>query len=52
MAIDMDTREVLAVRVSYTRSALDAKLFLNQVLQYCENKPIILMDHNNGMWMH
>ncbi|MEM2751343.1 MAG: DDE-type integrase/transposase/recombinase, partial [Nitrososphaerales archaeon] len=48
MARDVDTREVLAVRVSYTRSALDAELFLKQVLQYCENKPLILVDH--GPW--
>ncbi len=48
MARDVDTREVLAVRVSYTRSGLDAELFLKQVLQYCENKPLILVDH--GPW--
>ena len=44
MARDVDTREVLAVRVSYTRSSMDAELFLKQVLQYCENKPLILVD--------
>ncbi len=39
-----DAGEVLAVRVSYTRSVLDAELFLEQILR-CENKPIILVDH-------
>jgi transposase-like protein len=41
-------REVLAVKVSYTRSSLDAEILLKQVLQYCENKPLILVDH--GPW--
>jgi transposase-like protein len=30
------------------RSSLDAEIFLKQVLQYCENKPLILVDH--GPW--
>ena len=47
-ARDVDAREVLGVRVSYTRSALDAELFLKQVLKYCENEPLILVDH--GPW--
>jgi len=38
----MHVREVLAVRVSYTRSSLDAEILLKQLLQYCKNKPFIL----------
>jgi len=48
MARDANIREVLEVRVAYTRSALDAELFLKQVLKYCENEPLILVDH--GPW--
>jgi transposase-like protein len=45
VARDLDTREALAVGVSYTRSSLDAEILLKQVLQYCKNKPLILVDH-------
>ncbi|MGB9622515.1 MAG: hypothetical protein ACPL07_01600 [Candidatus Bathyarchaeia archaeon] len=41
IARDVDTKEV-AVRVSYTRISLE--LLLKQVLRYCENKPLILVD--------
>jgi len=34
--------------VSFTRSSLDAELFLREVLQYCENKPLFLVD--KGPW--
>ncbi|MEM3734918.1 MAG: hypothetical protein QW158_08250 [Nitrososphaerales archaeon] len=44
--------QVLGVRVSCTRSGLDAELLLKQALQHCENNPIILVDLNSGMWMH
>jgi putative transposase len=48
VARDVYAREVLAVRVSYTRSSLDAEILLKQLLQYCKNKPFILVDH--GPW--
>jgi transposase-like protein len=38
-ARDIDTKEVLTFRASFTRSSLDAEIFLKQVLEYCENKP-------------
>lgn len=47
-AIDVDTKEILALRVSYTRSSLDAELFLKRILQYCESKPLIIVDR--GPW--
>jgi transposase-like protein len=34
---DVDTKEVLTFRASFTRSTLDAEIFLKQVLEYCEN---------------
>ncbi|MEM2884429.1 MAG: hypothetical protein QXJ86_02795 [Nitrososphaerales archaeon] len=34
----------LAVRISYTRSALDAYMFLNDMLEWCESKPLITVD--------
>ncbi|MEM3387288.1 MAG: hypothetical protein QXN08_06420 [Nitrososphaerales archaeon] len=43
-ARDVDMKEVLACRASFSRSSLDAELFLKQVLQFCEDKPIILVD--------
>jgi len=47
-ARDVDSKEVLAHRASFTRSSLDAELFLKDVLQYCENKPLFLVD--KGPW--
>jgi transposase-like protein len=38
------TKEVLAFRASLTRSSLDAKIFLKQVLECCVNKPTFLVD--------
>ena len=39
IARDIDTKEVLAFRVSFTISSLDAELFLREVLKYCIGKP-------------
>jgi len=47
-ARDVDTKEVLAFRVSFTRSSLDAEIFLRRVLECCENKPTFLVD--KGPW--
>jgi len=47
-ARDVDTKEVLTFRASFTRSTLDAEIFLKQVLEYCENKPLFLVD--KGPW--
>ena len=47
-ARDVDTKEVLAFRVGFTRSSLDAELFLKEVLKYCEDKPVFLLD--KGPW--
>ena len=47
-AIDVDSRVILAVHVSETRTTLDAIYFLKRVLERCENKPLILVD--KGPW--
>jgi len=47
-ARDVDTKEVLAFRASFTRSSLDAEIFLEQALECCENKPTFLVD--KGPW--
>ena len=47
-AIDVDTRELLAVWVSWQRSILHAEAFLKRTLQTCTNKPLIVVD--KGPW--
>jgi len=43
-AIDVETRELLAIDASYQRSALNAYIFLKK----CSNKPLVLVD--GGPW--
>ena len=47
-ARDVDTKEIVASRASFTRSSLDSEIFLKQILEYCENKPLFLVD--KGPW--
>jgi len=47
-AIDVDTKEYLAVYASYQRSSLNAYLFMRKVLVRCVGKPLILVD--GGPW--
>jgi putative transposase len=47
-AIDVDSRELLAIYVSWQRSILDSEAFLRKVLSTCTNKPVILAD--KGPW--
>ena len=47
-AIDVDTRELLAVYASYYRSNINTLVFLRKVLETCTNKPVILVD--GGPW--
>jgi len=47
-AIDVDSREVLAVYISRGRSMLNALIFLKRVLKACENNPVIVVDR--GPW--
>ena len=47
-AVDVDTRELLAVWVSRRRNILHAEAFLRKVLKACTNKPLTLVD--KGPW--
>ena len=47
-AIDIDTKECLAVWASESRGSFEAYVFLKEVLKYCENKPEIVVDR--GFW--
>ena len=38
-AIDVDTKECLAIWASEGRTSFHAYVFLKEVLKYCENKP-------------
>jgi putative transposase len=41
--------EVLALKATFTRGELDSILFLKEALEYCSNRPLILVvDH--GPW--
>ena len=47
-AIDVDSREVLAVDASWQRSIMNAEHILKKALRSCINKPLILVD--KGPW--
>ncbi|MGQ9469239.1 MAG: DDE-type integrase/transposase/recombinase [Nitrososphaerales archaeon] len=46
-AIDIESREILAVYASYQRSSLNAYVFLTMVMDRCLNKPILV---DGGPW--
>jgi putative transposase len=43
-AIDVDRNEVLSMRVFPSRNALSTKLFIEEVLKYCDGKPTFTVD--------
>jgi putative transposase len=47
-AIDVDTRELLAVYASYYRSHITTIAFVRRVMETCENRPVVLVD--GGPW--
>jgi len=47
-AIDLETREILAVYVSTTRTCLETHSFLRKIMKYCTNKPYVYVD--GGPW--
>ena len=47
-AVDVDSRELLALEASYGRSSLNALSFLKKALRMCTNKPLVLVD--GGPW--
>jgi transposase-like protein len=47
-AVDVDSRELLALEASYGRSSLNAPSFLKKALRMCTDKPLVLVD--KGPW--
>ncbi|MFP3293555.1 MAG: IS6 family transposase, partial [Nitrososphaeria archaeon] len=43
-AMDVDTRELLAIRATWSRSSLDALLSLGRALGACTNKPAFVVE--------
>jgi len=43
-AMDADTGELLAIETTWSRSSLDALLFLSRVLGACTNKPVFVVE--------
>ena len=43
-AIDVETKEVLTCRVSWTRNIMQAEAFLRKVLETCTNRPLIFVN--------
>jgi transposase-like protein len=47
-AVDVDSREILAVYASYSRNIITAMKFIRMVLFRCLSKPLIIVDR--GPW--
>jgi transposase-like protein len=47
-AVDVDSKELLALEASYGRSSLNALAFLKKALRMCTDKPLVLVD--KGPW--
>jgi transposase-like protein len=47
-AVDVDSKELLALEASYGRSSLNALTFLKKALKMCTNKPLVIVDR--GPW--
>jgi putative transposase len=47
-AVDVDSKELLALEASYGRSSLNALAFLKKALRMCTNKPLVIVD--KGSW--
>jgi putative transposase len=45
-AVDVDSKELLALEASYGRSSLNALAFLKKALRMCTNKPLIIVDRD------
>jgi putative transposase len=43
-AIDIDRNEILSMRVFPSRNALATKLFIEDVLKYCDGRPTFVVD--------
>jgi transposase-like protein len=47
-AVDVDSKELLALEASYGRRCLNALSFLKKALRMCSNKPLVIVDR--GPW--
>ena len=47
-AVDVDSREIIAVYASRGRSLLNSLTLLERVLKSCENRPLIVVDRGPG----
>jgi len=47
-AVDVDSKELLALEASYGRGCLNASLFLKKAFKLCINKPKVVVD--KGPW--
>jgi transposase-like protein len=45
-AVDVDSKELLALEASYCRSSLNALTFLKKALRMYTNKPLVIVDMN------
>jgi transposase-like protein len=43
-SVDVDSRKLLALEVSYGRSSLNALSFLKKTLKMCTNKLLVIVD--------
>jgi transposase-like protein len=43
-AVDVDSKELLALEASYGKSSLNALAFLKKALKMCTNKPLVIVD--------
>jgi putative transposase len=48
-AVDVDSKELLALEASYGRSCLNALAFLKKALKMCTNKPPVIVDKGHGI---
>jgi len=46
-AVDVDSKELLALEASYGRSCLNALSFLKKALRMCTNKPLVIVDRGS-----
>jgi transposase-like protein len=46
-AVDVDSKELLALEASYGGSSLNAPSFMKKALRMCTNKPLVIVDRGS-----
>jgi len=46
-AVDVDSKELLALEASYGRISLNAPSFMKKALRMCTNKPLVIVDRGS-----